>query len=902
MAVTTIAELKSLLTKIDEDAVVLSSIVNDLADNTTSGLSAGFVTTRLGTEVKNVQATLGDVGAEVLAAGVTSSDNALQTGSDAIATAADLVQTNQDTIDTAADLVQTNQDTIDTAADLVQTNQDAIDTAADRVATAQHVIDTAADLVQTNQDTIDTAADLVQIAADRVATNQDTIDTAADRTAVANDLLAVQSVFDSFDDRYLGSKASAPTLDNDGAALIVGTVYWNSTIGQLEFYNGVTWEAPSAAAATSAANAAASASDALISENAVAADLVSTNQDTIDTAADLVQTNQDTIDTAADRVATNQDTIDTAADLVSTNQDTIDTAADLVQTNQDAIDTAADRVATNQDAIDTAADRVQTNQDAIDTAAAVTATNDDVVQTAADVTAAAASATAAASSFNSFNDRYLGAKASPPTLDNDGNALITGAFYWDSTDSSPYIYTGANWAGVVFDTAGAMFGANNLSDVVNVGTARTNLGLGSVATTEANTYATSAQGIMATAALSRTGGAMTGAITTTSTFDGRDIAADGSKLDGIETSATADQTAGEIEAIVNHDNLTGFVADEHIDWTTDQGATNINAGNYTNTVYTHPSDGVDLGAALTGATVISDVNVNSAGHVTGFVTRALTPANIGAIPAGDIALGSATSGSYVATIVGTTNEIEVSGSGSETAGVTIGLPNAVTISGAMSAGSFIGDGSGLTNVNAVATTPPGSPVLGDMWYNSETGGLFIYYTDATPDSYWVQVGDASGGSGSGGSGGSSPFVDTGTYVYYGGARNVGIGTATPTEALHVIGNILASEDVTAYSDESLKTDISTISGAINIVTQLRGVNYTKKSTQRDSTGVIAQEVQKVLPSVVHEDPATGLLSVAYGNMIGVLIEAVKEQQDEIVELKQQMNNMMKRLDKLDGGN
>ena len=143
----------------------------------------------------------------------------------------------------------------------------------------------------------------------------------------------------------------------------------------------------------------------------------------------------------------------------------------------------------------------------------------------------------------------------------------------------------------------------------------------------------------------------------------------------------ADQTAGEIEAIVNHNNLIGFVANEHIDWTTNQGATNINAGNYTDTVYIHPSDGVDLGAALTGATVISDVNVNTAGHVTGFTTRAITAGDIGAIPTGDIALGSDTSGNYVATITGTTNEIQVFGSGGETAGVTIGLPDNVTITG-----------------------------------------------------------------------------------------------------------------------------------------------------------------------------------------------------------------------------
>jgi len=51
----------------------------------------------------------------------------------------------------------------------------------------------------------------------------------------------------------------------------------------------------------------------------------------------------------------------------------------------------------------------------------------------------------------------------------------------------------------------------------------------------------------------------------------------------LETGATQDQTAGEIEAIVNHDNLLGFVANEHIDWTADQGATNIHSGNYTDT-------------------------------------------------------------------------------------------------------------------------------------------------------------------------------------------------------------------------------------------------------------------------------------------------------------------------------
>ena len=70
--------------------------------------------------------------------------------------------------------------------------------------------------------------------------------------------------------------------------------------------------------------------------------------------------------------------------------------------------------------------------------------------------------------------------------------------------------------------------------------------LGTAATTDATAYATAAQGTTADNALPKAGGAMTGAITTNSTFDGRDIATDGAKLDGIETGATADQTSAQI--------------------------------------------------------------------------------------------------------------------------------------------------------------------------------------------------------------------------------------------------------------------------------------------------------------------------------------------------------------------
>jgi hypothetical protein len=70
---------------------------------------------------------------------------------------------------------------------------------------------------------------------------------------------------------------------------------------------------------------------------------------------------------------------------------------------------------------------------------------DDVAGSA---TAAAASAAAAATTYDNFDDRYLGAKSSVPTLDNDGNALITGALYWNSSSSTMFAWTGSAWGSI----------------------------------------------------------------------------------------------------------------------------------------------------------------------------------------------------------------------------------------------------------------------------------------------------------------------------------------------------------------------------------------------------------------------------------------------------------------------
>jgi hypothetical protein len=119
------------------------------------------------------------------------------------------------------------------------------------------------------------------------------------------------------------------------------------------------------------------------------------------------------------------------------------------------------------------------------------------------------------------------------------------------------------------------------------------------------------------------------------------------------------------------------------------------------------------------------------------------------------------------------------------------------------------------------------------------------------------------------------------------AGNVGIGTTSPSERLHVSGNILATQNVTAYSDARVKANIEVIGNALAKVRAIRGVTFTRTDTHDSAqryAGVIAQEIEAVLPEVVGENGA-GMKHVAYGNIVSLLIEAVKELAD-IVESRQ----------------
>jgi len=96
------------------------------------------------------------------------------------------------------------------------------------------------------------------------------------------------------------------------------------------------------------------------------------------------------------------------------------------------------------------------------------------------------------------------------------------------------------------------------------------------------------------------------------------------------------------------------------------------------------------------------------------------------------------------------------------------------------------------------------------------------------------------------------------------------------------GAITSAGEITAYSDARLKQNVRPIADATTLLRQLQGVRFDWKNGGKASVGLIAQEVQKVLPEIVRENkgvtgsaPGQPILSVAYGNLVALLIEALK---------------------------
>jgi hypothetical protein len=127
-------------------------------------------------------------------------------------------------------------------------------------------------------------------------------------------------------------------------------------------------------------------------------------------------------------------------------------------------------------------------------------------------------------------------------------------------------------------------------------------------------------------------------------------------------------------------------------------------------------------------------------------------------------------------------------------------------------------------------------------------------------------------------------------IQIGSGGNVGLGS-TATSKFHVFGDaiitgIITCTDINITSDINLKENITTVDNALDIVNDLRGVRFEWKKNHKPSYGVIAQELEKVLPELVTDtDPKT----VNYNGIIGVLIESVKKLSEEVEYLREKIS-------------
>lgn len=204
-------------------------------------------------------------------------------------------------------------------------------------------------------------------------------------------------------------------------------------------------------------------------------------------AAELAETNAETAETNAEASETAAGLSATAAATSATASQTAQTAAELAETNAETAEsnaaTSATNAATSETNASTSASVASLNATSAFNSASSASTS--ATSAASSASSAQASKDAALAALDSFDDRYLGQKASDPTVDNDGDPLIGGALYFNTTDDIMKVYEGSTWVAAYASLSGALLASNNLSDLTDVAASLTNLGLATVASTGA---------------------------------------------------------------------------------------------------------------------------------------------------------------------------------------------------------------------------------------------------------------------------------------------------------------------------------------------------------------------------------------------------------------------------------
>jgi hypothetical protein len=479
-------------------------------------------------------------------------------------------------------------------------------------------------------------------------------------------------------------------------------------------------------------------------------------------------------------------------------------------------------------------------------------------------TAAAASATSAAASYDSFDDRYLGAKSTAPTVDNDGNALLTGALYWNTSTSELYLWTGSTW------TRSALSGADYVAKSGDTMT-------GALTTTGLTISGGTANGV---AYLNGSKAVTSGsALTYNGTGLGVGISSAGYLLD-VSTPLTG-TTVGSNVAL----NLESQASGRDVE---------IRMGD---TVNSSGRFGYLSGSLYWAFGSTEQMRLTSTGLGIGTSS-----------PAAKLHTSTTTAGNSVGALLANPNQ---SGS-ADSVSINFGLGRTVD--------SFLFSTPAISFVKEQQWTSTGSTIDGALTFSTilnETSSEKMRITSAgnvgigtnSParklDVYGsIQAADASGiqsvmwsqaisGAGGIGTNNNYPFafLTNGTErARFSAAGGFSVGTTADAGA----GGIYATGNITAYySDDRLKTRLGNIENALDKVETLSGFYYEANETAqalgykvKREVGVSAQSVQAILPEIVSPAPIDQqYLTVDYERLVPLLIEAVKELSEKVKALE-----------------
>jgi hypothetical protein len=329
-----------------------------------------------------------------------------------------------------------------------------------------------------------------------------------------------------------------------------------------------------------------------------------------------------------------------------------------------------------------------------------------------------------------------------------------------------------------------------------------------------------------------------------------------------------------------------------------------NAGSVTNGVYTNATNTLTGANAFNGTTVVhtfGNVNGLYTGHIQlgGRSIRKVTSGNAIELvdaagttathtfgDAGTLAVTGAITGSSFNSITGLSNTISAVASGTGSVGVATTAAKAdhvhpvqTTVSGLAGSATVLAT---ARTINGVAFDGSANITVADSTKMPLSGGTFTAQFNINYASPSICFQDTDHMTATLHCNSNQFYVLRNPTANTTGFDN-GPNSRHPMTLSLSSGDVTFSGNVTAYSDERLKKNIVPIANSLDKVSALNGVMFERLEGQR-GTGLIAQNVQAVIPEAVTEDK-DGYLSVSYGNLVGLLVEAIKELKQEIETLK-----------------